>query len=289
MLRARALYKAYRGPPVVRNVSLDLAPGRIVGLVGSNGAGKTTTIKMLSGLVEPSQGTVTLDEEPTLDPEVRRRIGFLPENSPLYEEETPLSYLRFFASIYGISNVQAGTRARELLTRLDLDEEHWERTIGTFSKGMRRKVAIARAVLHDPDVLIFDEPTSGLDPLTEHDLNGFMTELAEQGKAILLSAHNLRQVETLCDEIIIMHNGEVATHGTLDELRGQWGQREYRLLADHAFTGSHGSGHGHEATFHDIRALEDALEEVRRAGGMVLEIESLAPQLEDILVATARS
>lgn len=288
MLVAQGLVKAYRRTPVVQDVSLELAPGRVLGLVGANGAGKTTTMKMLAGLVAPTKGTAELDGRPTQVADVRRDIGFLPEDSPLYDEETPLSYLRFFGAIYDVDKATVDQRSRSLLERLGLDRKDWEKPTGKMSKGMRRKVAIARCVLHDPDVLILDEPTSGLDPLTERDLNRFIAELRDDGKAILLSAHNLRQVEELCDEIVVMHEGRVATRGTLNELRDRWGTRAYLLRSTVPFPGSNGHGNAHEARFEELADLETALEHIREQDGMVLEMESIAPKLEDILVETAR-
>ncbi len=288
MLVAEGLVKAYRGTPVVQDVSLQLTPGHVLGLVGANGAGKTTTMKMLAGLVAPTEGIAELDGRPTRVADVRRDIGFLPEDSPLYDEETPISYLRFFGAIYDVDKATVDQRSRTLLDRLGLDRKHWEKPTGKMSKGMRRKVAIARCVLHDPDVLILDEPTSGLDPLTERDLNRFIAELRDDGKAILLSAHNLRQVEELCDEIVVMHEGRVATRGTLSELRDRWGTRAYHLRSTVPFPGSNGHGNAHEARFEDLADLETALEHIREQDGMVLEMESIAPKLEDILVETAR-
>lgn len=288
MLVAEGIVKAYRGTPVVQDVSLALASGKVLGLVGANGAGKTTTMKILAGLVAPTEGTAELDGRPTGEADVRRHIGFLPEDSPLYDEETPLSYLRFFGAIYDMDRATIDERSRTLLDRLGLDRKHWDKPTGKMSKGMRRKVAIARTVLHDPDVLILDEPTSGLDPLTERDLNRFIAELRDDGKAILLSAHNLRQVEELCDEIAIMHEGKIATSGTLNELRDRWGTRAYLLRATVAFPGSNGHGKAHEARFEHLADLEKALEHIREQDGMVLEMESIAPKLEDILVETAR-
>ncbi len=288
MLVAEGLVKAYRGTPVVRDVSLEVAPGTVLGLVGANGAGKTTTMKVLAGLIAPTEGSAELDGRPTVEANVRRRIGFLPEDSPLYDEETPISYLRFFGQIYAMDRATIDQRSWDLLDRLGLERKHWEKPTGKMSKGMRRKVAIARTVLHDPDVLILDEPTSGLDPLTERDLNRFIAELRDDGKAILLSAHNLRQVEELCDEIAIMHEGEIATRGTLNELRDRWGTRAYFLRSTVPFPGSNGHGKAHEARFEQLADLENALEHIREQDGMVLEMESIAPKLEDILVETAR-
>ncbi len=283
MLRADGLTKAYRGTEVVTDVDLQLSPGHIVGLVGANGAGKTTTIKMLAGLVEPTRGTAVLDRAPTLEPAARARIGLLPEASSLYEEQTPREYLRFFASLYDVPLDTADERAERFLARLRLDRSAWTKPIGTMSKGMRRKVAIARALLHDPDVLLLDEPTSGLDPVTAGELNTFIRELRGEGKAILLSAHDLTQVEELCDTIVVMHEGQVALRGSLTELRDAVGTKRYIVRATHPFDGSQRRGGAHEAELETWDAVEDVSETIRSNGGDVLEVESVLPGLDEVI------
>lgn len=283
VLVADGLSKSYRGAEAVRDVHLRLDAGRIVGLVGANGAGKTTTLKMLAGLLAPSAGTATIDGRPTLETAVRQRIGYLPEDSPLYDELPTLPYLAFFGELYGLSHAEARRRSESLLERLDCDRIHWKKPTGTLSKGLRRKVAIARCLLHDPEVLLLDEPTSGLDPSTTQELNEFLRELRSRGKAILLSAHNLPQVEELCDEILVMSQGRIVTRGTLQELRGRIGTQRYRLRATVAFPGSQPHGTVHEAWISALPAVEDAMEAVRSARGVVLEVESIPPKLEEIL------
>jgi ABC-2 type transport system ATP-binding protein len=283
MLVATGLTKSYRGRPAVVGGDLHLGTGRVVGLVGANGAGKTTTIKMVAGLLQPDAGAALLDGNPTLHPDARRRVGYLPEESPLYDDLHPLAYLTFFGGLYDLSRRASRERAEALLRRLGLPEDHWGRPNGQLSKGTRRKVAIARALLHDPDVLVLDEPTSGLDPLTTAEVNAFLRELRRGGKAILLSAHNLQQVEELCDEIVVMHRGRVVDRGTLAELRGRHGTQRYRVRATVPFPHSTPSGPVHEAWLANLTQVEHALEAVRRAQGIVLEVESIPPRLEEIL------
>jgi ABC-2 type transport system ATP-binding protein len=287
MLTAQDLIKAYAGVRVVHGVSLELRPGRVIGLVGANGAGKTTTIKMLAGLLDPTSGSARLDGRPTREPKARQSLGYLPEESPLYDDETPASYLRFFASLYGLPAREARTRATDLLARLSLRPEDAKKPIGTLSKGMRRKVAIARTVLHDPSVLVLDEPTSGLDPFTARELDRFIRELRDQGKAILLSAHNLQQIEDLADEIIIMHQGRVVAQGSLAQLRGQWGVQRYTVRATHPFPQSAPEGQHHEAHLTSLEEVEAAIEGVKKQGGTILEVVAVPPRLEEILERVA--
>jgi ABC-2 type transport system ATP-binding protein len=283
LLTARDLQRDYDGVAAVRDVSLELRPGRIVGLVGNNGAGKTTTIKMLVGLLDPTKGRVDIEGEETRKAPTRRRIGYLPEDSPLYDDMKPIDYLLFFASLYDVPRPQANARSEALLHRLGLARDAWGKTIGTMSKGMRRKVAIARCLLHEPPVLVLDEPTSGLDPETAHELDTFLKELRGEGKAILLSAHNLSQVEELCDEILVMHGGKIVARGTLDDLRTSFGSVRYRVAATAPFPRSRPKGAVHEATVDRLADVEAALIAVKNANGIVLEVESLFPTLEEIM------
>ena len=287
MLEARGLAKRYGTVDAVAGLDLQVAPGLIVGLVGNNGAGKTTTIKMLCGLVEPTAGTATVDGVPALRPEARARIGFVPEDSPLYEDLTPLQYLAFFGALYGLPRAEAMRRAPGLLERLRLDEPFWRKPIGQLSKGSARKVAIARALLHDPAVLVLDEPASGLDPATRRELDASLSGLRASGKAILLSAHNLRQVEELCDRIVLLHKGRAVGQGTLAELRSRWGTLRYRIHATHPFPGSTPRGSIHVGEVEGTAAMEHAVAAVREAGGSILEVESQPPPLDQILERAA--
>jgi ABC-2 type transport system ATP-binding protein len=283
MLRARDVSKAYRGVEVVDDVDIHLEPGRIVGLVGANGAGKTTTIKMLAGLVEPTRGSVELEGQATVTPWARERIGLLTEASALYEEHTPREYLAFFADLYDVADDVARQRSDRVLDRLSLSAEARSQRIGTMSKGMRRKVAVARTLLHDPPALLLDEPTSGLDPVTARELEDFVRELRDDDKAVLLSAHDLAQVEALCDEVLVMHEGQVQLRGSVPELREAAGAKRYTIRATSPFGGSSARGGAHEATVEAWPKVEDAIDEVRADGGEVLEVESALPGLDQVL------
>ncbi|HUR60962.1 MAG TPA: ABC transporter ATP-binding protein [Candidatus Thermoplasmatota archaeon] len=289
MLEATGLHKSYGAAVAVHRFDAQVPPGRIVGLVGNNGAGKTTVMKMLCGVLEPTTGQATLDGKPTTEPATRQGIGFLPEDSPLYDDQTPLQYLAFFARLYGLPPKPAKERATTLLRSLRLDEEHWGKPIGNLSKGSARKVAIARALLHEPKVLLLDEPASGLDPATRRELDGFLSGLRAQGTAILLSAHNLGQVEALCDDIVLLHAGRIVAQGTLQELRAQWGTHRYRLHATVPFPGSAPAGTLHTALLDGLGAAEATMAQVRAGGGEVLNLESVPPALDEILRRAAEA
>ena len=287
MLQATGLHKAYGATEAVRGIAVEVAPGRIVGLVGNNGAGKTTSIKMFCGLVEPTSGTVRVLGGDPLRAPVRKDIGYLPEDSPLYEDLTPVGYLEHFGALYGMRRNDIAARATELLHRLRLDAEYWKVPIGRLSKGSARKVALARALLHDPAVVVLDEPSSGLDPATQRVLDRFLLELRDQGKAILLSAHDLEQVERVCDEVLVMHRGRIVLSGTLAELRGRAGSTRYRLRATVAFEGSAPDGPDHVGHVEDWPAAEACIQEVRAADGRLLDLQAESPHLADVLMAVS--
>lgn len=197
MITVENLRKTYGDFPAVVGSDFSVESGEVFGIVGPNGAGKTTTLKMLAGLVEPTSGTASVLGFDPEDPEMRRKLGFLPEESPLYEDMTPRSYLRFFADLYDVPRGVADDRTGAVLDRLDL--EYRDRRLGDMSKGMKRKVAIARSLVNDPDLLIYDEPASGLDPLTTNVVLDFVQELRDEDKTVVFSAHNLFHVESICD------------------------------------------------------------------------------------------
>lgn len=284
MLEARGLRKDYGPVQAVRDMDVTVRPGQILGMVGNNGAGKTTCIKMLAGLLEPTSGTVRVGGEDPLQAPVRAQIGFLPEDSPLYEDMTPLGYLRYFAGLYKLPD--ARTRTKELLARLRLSEDHWKKPIQSLSKGSARKVAIARALLHDPPLVILDEPRSGLDPATQHVLDTFLLELRAQGKAILLSAHDLDQVERICDHVIVVDGGRIVLEGSVAQLRGEAGPTVYIVRASIPFAGSEPDGVEHIARVDAWDDVEQRLADVRRAGGSILGVSAESPRLADVLQRT---
>ncbi len=230
MIELKNVYKRYNDTTVVENLNLRIEPGEIVGLIGHNGAGKSTTMKMIAGLIEPTAGTALVmgrdvKREGT---KIKRHIGYLPEESPLYEAMTAPQYLLFFSELYGMPRDKALKRIDQLLDSLDLKDKN--KLTGEFSKGMKRKTAIARALLHDPDLLILDEPNSGLDPLTSFFIINYLKTLKQSGKTVLLSAHNLFHVESICDRVGIIKSGRLLVFDTMEAIRAKLGRREYQVF-----------------------------------------------------------
>ena len=285
VIDVRDLRKEYGGFVAVDGVSFNVDPGEVFGIVGPNGAGKTTTLKSVAGLVEPTDGVVEVGGAPADARETRRRLGFLPEESPLYEEMSALSYLRFFADLYDVPRDVADTRIHDALDRLELD--HRRRPLGDTSKGMRRKVAIARSLVNDPDVVVYDEPASGLDPLTTNYVVEFTRELADEGRTVVFSAHNLYHVEEVCDRVAIMNEGSVVAKGRLEELRERYGRTEYHVYTTVEVpeaVAENGRYRRVVEGMDDVRRVETAAEE---RGGEVADIRTVEPSLERLFLDLA--
>ncbi len=230
MIELKQITKRYGQLEAVSALDLQVRAGEIMGIIGHNGAGKSTTLKMIAGLVTPTSGEVrVLGHDMLKDSTAAKRdIGYLPEETPLYENLTAREYLLFFAELYGLPRTSAQARIDELLGSLNLPEQ--DKLTGEFSKGMKRKVAIARTLLHDPQLLVLDEPNSGLDPLTSFFIINYLKTLREQGKTIILSAHNLFHVEYICDRVAIIKNGQLIVCDSMDAIRRSLGSREYLIV-----------------------------------------------------------
>lgn len=230
MIKLIQVSKYYDRFAAVAGLDLEVMDGEIMGIIGHNGAGKTTTLKMIAGLIEPTSGTIEIMGRSLARESIaiKKSLGFLPEESPLYESMSVTEYLLFFSELYGLPGKIALERIDAILDSLNLEER--QKLTGELSKGMKRKVAIARTLLHDPALLILDEPNSGLDPLTSFFIIDYLKKLKERGKTILLSAHNLFHVEYICDRIAIMKQGKLLICDTMKELVKRLGKREYQVI-----------------------------------------------------------
>jgi ABC-2 type transport system ATP-binding protein len=220
MLQATDLRKSYGATAAVGGVSLAVSPGEIVGLLGPNGAGKSTTISMICGLVRPDGGTVTIAGAPVGEDasEVKRRIGLVPQELSLYEDLSAIGNLELFGALYGITGAVLAERMRAALELVGL-ADHAKAKPATFSGGMKRRLNIACALVHDPDVLLLDEPTVGVDPQSRNAIFANIEALRGRGKAIVYTTHYMEEAERLCDRIVIMDHGRVVASGTKESLR----------------------------------------------------------------------
>lgn len=285
MIELKNVTKRYRDFTAVQDLSLQVNAGEIMGIIGHNGAGKSTTLKMIVGLLAPTTGTVTvLGHDMERDAvAARHAIGYLPEESPLYDNMTAREYLLFFAELYGLPKAVAQPRIDELLHSLKLTGQN--KLTGEFSKGMRRKVAIARTLLHDPQLLVLDEPNSGLDPLTSFFIINYLKTLKQQGKTILLSAHNLFHVEYVCDRVAILKEGQLLVCDTLEAIRASLGRREYHVIfkADETLTYDHHDGNYIFRT-HDVARLAHVLNDIAEHNWALVDLSVQESALEEIYV-----
>ena len=285
MIEVEGLRKEYGGVVAVEGSTFSVDGGEVFGVIGPNGAGKTTTLKMLAGLVEPTGGSATVAGYPADDPAMRRHLGFLPEESPLYEEMTARSYLRFFADLYDVPRETANRRIEDTLDRLELDAR--DRPLGDTSKGMKRKVAIARSLINDPEVLIYDEPASGLDPLTTNYIIEFTRELADDGRTVLFSAHNLYHVQSICDRVAIMNEGRIVAQGGLEQLRAEHGDTTYRVYTTVELDGAVRQNGYWEAAVDSMDGVEELRAAARERGGEVADIRTEEASLESVFLDLA--
>jgi len=218
MIRVEALTRTYGSLTAVDQVSFEIGTGEIVGLLGHNGAGKTTIMKMLTGYLEPTGGSIEIDGlDINAEREaVQQRIGYLPENDPLYYEMTVIDYLDYAATLHGVPDDQRNDRIREAIVRTELSSRATD-IIGTLSRGFCQRVGVAQTILHNPRVLILDEPTNGLDPTQVQHMRDLVRFLAKDA-TIILSTHILQEVQAICSRVIIIHNGRKVLDSTMEEL-----------------------------------------------------------------------
>ena len=221
MIEVEHLDKSYGDVQALKNINFAIGEGEIIGLLGPNGAGKTTIIKTLTGYLQPDQGTVLVDGLDVLDmtQEVQARIGYLPENAPLYPELSVQAYLQMMAELRQIPEKDIVVQLSEAVRATGLTE-HLARPIGQLSKGFRQRVGLAQAILHKPRLLILDEPTVGLDPTQIVEIRSLIRRLA-QNSTVLFSTHILPEVEATCDRILIINDGKIVADGTSESLRKQ--------------------------------------------------------------------
>ena len=221
MLKIEHLTKAYGDSVVVKDLSLHIAPGEIYGFIGHNGAGKTTTLKSVVGLLNFDAGEIYIDghsiqSEPL---ECKKNLSYIPDNPDLYEFMTGMQYLNFIADIFGIPAEVREERINRYAEEFEIAAQ-LSQPVSAYSHGMKQKLAIISALIHDPGLVILDEPFVGLDPKAAHILKGYMRDICNAGGAIFFSTHVLEVAEKLCDKIAIIKKGELIRSGTMEEVKG---------------------------------------------------------------------
>lgn len=227
VIRVSGLSKRYHKHQVLQAIDLSINNGELIGYIGPNGAGKSTTIKILCGIIPDFEGEVNvfgLDiRKDTLD--IKRKIGYIPENAALYETLTPIEYLLFVGQLYQLSEASIKQKANELLRLFDLEKAK-ESRMTTFSKGMKQKVLLISGLLHNPEIIFLDEPLSGLDANAVILVKEILTQLKNSGKTIFYSSHIMEVVEKLSDRIIIINSGKIIANGSFQQLSAQGGSLE---------------------------------------------------------------
>jgi sodium transport system ATP-binding protein len=225
------LTKKFGGFTAVDQVSFEVCNGEVFGLLGPNGAGKTTTMRLLSTLLKPTSGTATIAGHDLLrDPQkVRASIGVLPEDTGLYDRLTPREHLLYYGKLHSMPEDVLRKRSDELLDTMELGDRA-NTKVGDFSKGMKQKVALLRAFIHDPPVLLLDEPTAGLDVMSARSIHAFVERFRKEGKAIMISTHNMTEAQKLCDRLAIIDHAKIVAVGTVAELQQKTSQKDLESI-----------------------------------------------------------
>tara|TARA_R110002153_G_scaffold26110_22_gene82284 strand:+ start:580 stop:1506 length:927 start_codon:yes stop_codon:yes gene_type:complete len=218
MISVKNLYKSFGNVVVVDDLSFDVKPGEVVGFLGPNGAGKSTTMKMLTGFLPPSSGEISIFDMSFKNQAkaIKQGIGYLPEGAPAYGDMTTLQFLNFIAQIRGYSGNEKKERIKDVIGKVEL-QEVLDKPIENLSKGFKRRVGLAQALIHDPQILILDEPTDGLDPNQKHQVRRLIQNLAKD-KMVIISTHILEEVSAVCNRVMIIAKGKLLFNGTPDEL-----------------------------------------------------------------------
>lgn len=287
------LAKSFGNFKAVNDVSFEVYPGEIFGLLGPNGAGKTTTIRMMLDIFKPDQGAVTLfDGE--LTEEKKNRIGYLPEERGLYQDQKLESTLIYLATLKGMQESEAHERLEPWLTRLDL-AEHRHKKVQELSRGMQQKAQIITTLLHDPDLIVVDEPFSGLDPVNTRLVKDIMEEQRQAGKAIVMSTHQMYQVEALCSRIVLINRGDTVLYGEVNEIKRDFAGNAINLVGQGNFQGLPGvletrrrNGEWHLA-LESGASPQDVFQALASRSGVRIErFEIAEPSLDDIFIRVVK-
>ncbi len=225
-VKVQNLSKLYGSQRAVDNISFDIPDGQVIGFLGPNGAGKSTTMKMIAGFIEPNAGIIEVCGIPVLEQAMiaKQKIGYLPENNPLYYDMYVKEYLAFVANVHGIGSIK--NRVAEMIEMTGLDREQHKK-IRQLSKGYKQRVGLAQAMIHDPEVLILDEPTSGLDPNQLEDIRSLILNFGKE-KTVILSTHIMQEVEAMCERVIILNKGKIAADNQVHQLKS--GNKKTQLV-----------------------------------------------------------
>jgi ABC-2 type transport system ATP-binding protein len=288
-IETRGLTRRFGQVTAVQNLNLQVPVGALFGLIGPNGAGKTTALRMLAGLLEPTAGEIVLNGQVANHDwrELRRQIGYMPDFFGVYEDMLVWEYLDFFARCYDLPAARRRHVADELLELVDLAEKR-DAYVQTLSRGMRQRLCLAHALVHDPQVLLLDEPASGLDPRARVEMRELLRELGAMGKTIVVSSHILSELAELCDCVGIIEKGHLVTSGSLDEISRhvrQEGRIRLKVLSDRNVGGIYQVDDHLEVEFlGDDEAMATLLAELVRRGVRVVSFIEVSSDLEEVFL-----
>src|SRR6266550_2058026 len=279
-------------------LSLTVNQGEIFGFLGANGAGKTTTLKLLMRLIFPTDGRARILDHDIADVSMHSLIGYLLENPYFYDYLTALEFLNFCGQIFGFSRVDRNARAKQLLSRVKLDESKWNTQLRKFSKGMLQRVGLAQALVNDPEVVFLDEPMSGLDPVGRREVRDLIAALRQEGKTVFMCSHILSDIEVLCDRVAILKSGRLAQVGYLEDLRqqGASGNQVEVVLSgvDEATLKPHlpqgndflvtSTPAGLRIELRDEQEVDSVIVALRKAGGKLVSVQPLRQSLEELFL-----
>jgi ABC-2 type transport system ATP-binding protein len=280
--------------PALKSLDLKVNVGETFGFLGPNGAGKTTTLKLLMGIIFPTAGSATILGKDLFDPEIKRKIGFLPEQPYFYDYLSAPELLDYYARLSGVPASQRRQRISDLLKRVGLGDVG-NKHLRKFSKGMLQRVGIAQAIIHDPEVVFLDEPMSGLDPLGRHEVRELIQQLKDEGKTIFFSTHILSDAETLCDRVAVIHKGELRGVGVVNDFRSNIAEKtEVVWVGTAALAAVRQLVLEHHETGDTVRAtvqstdLDSVLDKIRQQRARLISVTPVHRTLEEYFLAQTR-
>ena len=280
--------------PALKSLDLKVNVGETFGFLGPNGAGKTTTLKLLMGIIFPTAGSATILGKDLFDPEIKRKIGFLPEQPYFYDYLSAPELLDYYARLSGVPASQRRQRISDLLKRVGLGDVG-NKQLRKFSKGMLQRVGIAQAIIHDPEVVFLDEPMSGLDPLDRHEVRELIQQLKDEGKTIFFSTHILSDAETLCDRVAVIHKGELRGVGVVNDFRSNIAEKtEVVWVGTAALAAVRQLVLEHHETGDTVRAtvqstdLDSVLDKIRQQRARLISVTPVHRTLEEYFLAQTR-
>jgi ABC-2 type transport system ATP-binding protein len=291
------LQKNYGRIQALRGVSLKVEKGEIYGLLGQNGAGKSTLVKILLNIVRRTDGEALLFSEPLAHADIRRRVGYLPEDHRFPDYHTGFSLLDFYGGLYGVSRSERHKRIPEYLEMVGI-KGRMHTKIRTYSKGMKQRLGIAQAIFHDPELIILDEPTDGVDPVGRREIRALMQELKEKGKTIFLNSHLLGEVELICDRVGILQRGLKIVEGDIASLTQQKGRFVIGLADGQTMPVAElrakgyavaDDGEFYEVTLSDGQTIDPVLDWLREKKLVVRRLEEKRQTLEDLFMETVEA